>query len=154
MRPDLFNYADPAQTLDAPGAGLILQGLDQAAWDTFLGFVEHLSFPAGSLILQASESGRSIYILRVGHVRGQVQAGSKIRQTGRLGPGAVFGELGFFDGEPRSASLWADDDVELLVMSLAGFDRMAVWHPRLARELLMDLGRVLSQRLRRAESQR
>lgn len=154
MKPDLFNYTHPAQALDTPGSGLILQGLDQAAWDLLLGFVEPQGFRAGSPILQAGEAGRSIYIVRSGHVRGQVQAGSKTRQTGRLGPGAVFGELGFFDGAPRSASLWADDDVELLVMTLASFERMAVWHPRLARELLMDLGRVISMRLRRAESQR
>lgn len=154
MKPDLFNYADPTQTLDAPTSGLILQGLDQSAWDIFLGFVEPLRYLAGSPILQAGEAGRSLYIVRSGHVRGQVKAGSQSRLTGRLGSGAVFGELGFFDGAPRSASLWADDDVELLVMSLASFERMAVWHPRLARDLLMDLGRVLSTRLRSAESQR
>lgn len=153
-RPDLFNYSDPAQAPDAPEAGLILQGLDDGAWRVLLGFVEQLAYRAGSPILQAGESGRSIYIVRSGHVRGQVQAGRKTRQTGRMGPGAVFGELGFFDGVPRSASLWAEDDVELLVMSQAGFERMAVWHPRLARGLLMDLGRVISTRLRRAEAQR
>lgn len=152
MKLDLFNYSLPDKPPGSEASGVILQGLSPAEWDTFLGFAERLLFVAGTRIFSAGESGRAIYIVRSGRVRGEVQLARRSGATSMMGPGAVFGELGFFDGAPRSASLWAEDDVELLVLPFAAFDTLAAWHPRIARELLLDLGRVLSARLRRAEA--
>jgi CRP/FNR family cyclic AMP-dependent transcriptional regulator len=151
-KPDLFNYDQPAGALPESDAGVILRKLSTAEWDTFVTFCESLRFAPGECIVRAGESGRAIYIIRAGHVRGELATGRKKVATQKMGPGTVFGELAFFDGGPRSATLWADDTVELLHLPLAAFERLAAWHPRVARELLLDLGRVLSQRLRRAES--
>lgn len=152
-KPDLFNYDQPDGALPAADSGVILRKLSSAEWDTFVGFGESLRFAPGECIVRAGESGRAIYIIRAGHVRGELATGAKKKvATQKMGPGTVFGELAFFDGGPRSATLWADDAVDLLHLPLAAFERLAAWHPRIARELLLDLGRVLSQRLRRAES--
>lgn len=152
MRPELFNYSQPQQEPAGPAPELILRGLDQAEWDTFVGFAERLRFAAGASIVEAGETGRAIYIVESGQVGGEVMVGGKARPTAVMGAGAVFGEVAFFDGAPRSASLRALADVELLVLPFAAFERLAVWHPRLARELLLDLGRVVAKRLRRAEA--
>ena len=71
-----------------------------------------------------------------------------------MGPGAVFGEIAFFDGAPRSATVTARQAVELMLLPHTAFDRLAAWHPRIARELLLDLGRVLAHRLRKTEARR
>lgn len=102
--------------------------------------------------MSAGDSGRDVYIIRSGTVRGDVASGRKKMSARKMGPGMVFGELAFFDGGPRSATLWAGDTVDLLRLPLAAFERLAAWHPRISRELLLDLGRVLGQRLRHAEN--
>jgi cytochrome P450 len=70
----------------------------------------------------------------------------------RVGSGTVIGEVAFFDGQPRSADIVAVGDVELLVLSYAGFERVAAADPALAQLLLLDLGRFLAQRLRASEA--
>ncbi|MBL8288349.1 MAG: cyclic nucleotide-binding domain-containing protein [Rubrivivax sp.] len=152
-KPDLFNYEQPGSALPQGDESVILRGLSNAEWDTFVSFAEARRFAPGECIVQAGETGRAIYIIRAGHVRGELASGKNKRiATAPMGPGTVFGELAFFDGKPRSATLWADDAVDLLTLPFAAFERLSAWHPRIARELLLDLGRVLSQRLRRAEA--
>jgi CRP/FNR family transcriptional regulator, cyclic AMP receptor protein len=152
MTLDLFNYAQPGADAATPTSGVILQRLDAEEWRSFMGFVEQVSLPAGALIVRAGDSERSIYVIRSGRVQGEVQAGRRTRATAVMTAGQMFGELAFFDGAPRSASLRALDDVDLLVLPFAAFEKLAAWHPRIARELLLDLGRVLASRLRRAEA--
>lgn len=151
-KPDLFNYSQPDSALPQGDESVILRGLSNAEWDTFVSFGEPRRFAPGERIVQAGEAGRAIYIIRAGHVRGELVMGRKKAATAPMGPGTVFGELAFFDGKPRSATLWAEDAVDLLCLPFTAFERLAAWHPRIARELLLDLGRVLSQRLRRAEA--
>jgi CRP-like cAMP-binding protein len=67
-----------------------------------------------------------------------------------IGEGSVFGEMAFFDNSPRSATIVASAPAEVLALQLDRFEQLAAWRPRIAFKLLMDLGRVLSQRLRRA----
>lgn len=76
--------------------------------------------------------------IRSGTVRGDMVSGCKKIAPQNMGPGTVFGELAFFDGGPRSATRWANDDVDLLHLPLAAFERLAAWHPRIARELLLE----------------
>lgn len=149
--PDLFNYEQPDGALLEVDGGVILRGLSTAEWNTFVSFAEARRFAAGECIVRAGETDRAIYVIRAGHARGELFAGKKGATTAPMGPGTVFGELAFFDGRPRSATLWAEDAVDLLCLPFAAFERLAAWHPRIARELLLDLGRVLSLRLRRAE---
>jgi len=63
-------------------------------------------------------------------------------------PGDMFGELAFFDNQPRSADVRAIDDSEALIMTPAGFDRLRLANSRLAVRFVMDLGRILSVRFR------
>ena len=66
----------------------------------------------------------------------------------RIGPGSVLGEQSFFDGEPRSANVWAITDGTLLRWEFEAFERFATAEPKLARELAFAVARVLSKRLR------
>jgi CRP-like cAMP-binding protein len=62
--------------------------------------------------------------------------------------GDIFGELAFFDGEPRAADVRALERSEILALTIAGFDRLRLRHPQLALRLTLELGRALSSRLR------
>ena len=70
----------------------------------------------------------------------------------QIEPGAVIGELSFFDGGVRSAGVRAVTDCELFRLSLESFEELAARDPVLARMVLFDLGRILSLRLRHSST--
>ena len=80
--------------------------------------------------------------VRVPHPKGY---GKRIHPIER---GCVFGEQSFLDGRPRSADVVSVTDGELLVLSLDAFQTLAGWEPKLGMQILLDLGRILSMRLR------
>ena len=151
MALNLFNYEAPARQIEADDS-VILRGLDEAEWRTLLEFTECQRYPAGKQILRMGEADRTLYILQSGKVDVIIESMRKARVIATIAAGSVFGELAFFDGSPRFASIRATEDCELLALSHAAFTKLAAWHPRIARELLFDLGRVLSARLRRVQA--
>ena len=62
----------------------------------------------------------------------------------------MLGELAFFDGRPRSATLDAVTDVEVVRLDAAAFERLHEHAPELAHAMLRDLARILALRLRMA----
>jgi CRP-like cAMP-binding protein len=66
------------------------------------------------------------------------------------GPGELVGEQSAIDGEPRSASIVAVEEVEALVLTHQGFLAFLADHPPAALALL----RILSRRLREADEKR
>ena len=65
-------------------------------------------------------------------------------------PGTVFGEVALLDTEVRSASVQADEELVCYVLEQEIFQQLAGSHPGIAVTLLRNLGRELSNRLRRA----
>ena len=63
---------------------------------------------------------------------------------------SVLGELAFFDAYPRSATLDAVTDVEVVRLDEAAFDRLLENAPELANAMMRDLARILALRLRMA----
>ena len=153
MRLNLFNYDDPARHIDA-GDSVILGGLDEAEWRTLLDFVEQKRFSAGEQILRLGETDRTLYILQSGRVDVVIESHRKSKVIATIDGGSVFGELAFFDGSPRLASVHAIEDCELMALTHAAFTTLAAWHPRIALELLYDLGRVISARLRHVQARK
>ena len=74
------------------------------------------------------------------------------RRVRLLRPGDLFGEVGFFDGLPRSADVVALEEAEALVMTQAAFQRLRLTHPRLALRFVLDLGRALGERFRASDA--
>jgi CRP-like cAMP-binding protein len=66
------------------------------------------------------------------------------------GPGELLGELSGIDGQPRSASVIALDEVRGLVVPLRAFRGFLMDNPRAALSLL----ELISRRLREAEARR
>ena len=63
-------------------------------------------------------------------------------------PITTLGEGAFLDGAPRAVNVEAMSDGEVLRLSFEGFEALAARNPALARHILLDLGRILSARLR------
>ena len=99
--------------------------------------VKRTHFTHGETLMRQNDDGESFYVL----VRGKVHGGIASSDTARpiefeLEPGALFGEMSLLTGLPRSATMTAVTDCELLE-----FDRTAFTHLLSLRE---EIPRVLS----------
>jgi CRP-like cAMP-binding protein len=113
---------------------------------TVLQHMEARKYGDAELAVRAGERDRSIYVVTDGQFEVLVPGA---RSPGPLlERGAMFGELAFFDGLPRSADVRAVGAGEVYIMTQAGFERLRLTHPRLAMAFVLDLGRVLSVRFR------
>jgi CRP/FNR family cyclic AMP-dependent transcriptional regulator len=74
-------------------------------------------FAAGSrLVVENDSSSRRMYIIRTGKVRVYKNYLNQRITLAILGAGEVFGEMSFFDAEPRSASVEALTEVTAVVL--------------------------------------
>jgi CRP/FNR family cyclic AMP-dependent transcriptional regulator len=107
-------------------------------------------YPEGDEIIEEGaefdEETDGIFIVISGVV--EVRMGATDRDEGRLlmrfGPGEFFGEMALLDGRPRSASVFAAEETQCLVLHRWDFLREVRKNPDIAIEMLA----VLSGRLR------
>lgn len=80
------------------------------------------AFMAGETLVQQGERGESLFVIRSGAVRiDRSHDGGPARTVARLGPGEFFGEMSLLTGEPRSASIVAEEETEVIVVDKAAF---------------------------------
>ena len=100
-------------------------------------------FPAGSVLTRQGASGGLAFVIGSGSA--EVVRGG--RRLARLGPGDVVGELSLIDGEPRSATVRALTDMEVLEINADDLRRLLRRAPTVVRKLL----EALSERVRSAD---
>jgi len=74
------------------------------------------------------------------------QAGEML--LGRFPAGSLFGEVGFFDGAPRTATVRAELSANVLRVSREAFERLRLTDAPLATELALELGRTIASHFR------
>ena len=109
------------------------------------------SYAAGEVIFEQGGTADCVFVLRSGRVRVTATGGDGEEVVlAERGPGELLGELAGIDGQPRSASVTAVDEVRGLVVPLRAFRGFLMDNPRAALSLL----ELLSRRLREAEARR
>lgn len=125
-----------------------LAGLHDDEMATVVAFMQGRRYHAGEHAIRRGEVDRTVFAVTAGSFDVVVPG----RRTEPLTTGDLFGEIAFFDSLPRSADVVAREPSEALLLTPAGFDRLRLNEPRLAMLVLIDLGRALSERLRRLEA--
>ncbi len=123
-------------------------------------YMEVRSFkPLEAIFLEEME-GNAIYLVKEGTVKiskiaDDEEEGEKNKDAEKVltyfKTGDIFGEMSFIDDLPRSASAYAVEDTELYIFKRDAFDKMAEEDPRFAIKVLMNISRIISQRLRRTD---
>ncbi len=113
--------------------------------------------PGGEQLVEEGEPGACMWFVVRGRFLATVRRdGGAVEAVGEIGPGECVGEMALLSDAPRSATVKALRDAELLRLPKSAFDRLAGAHPqamlRLARAVVARFQRTLEGRhLRPAE---
>ena len=118
-------------------------------WERLVAYTGHMRFREGETVIRAGELDRSLYFVTEGRLDIMLPRPSGAERLVRtISAPAVIGEMGFLEHRPRSMTINGMTDGELLRLDYAAFERLAADEPRIAQNLLFELARVLSLRLR------
>ncbi len=93
------------------------------------------------IIIKQGERGEDVYSMLQGRARVFVDD----KQVGIIGENEIFGEMSYFTGEPRSATVQADGNCLILAFKGAEFGMMAQSNPTAMMEIAKSLSSRLSQ---------
>jgi CRP/FNR family transcriptional regulator, cyclic AMP receptor protein len=143
-----FNY-DSVEVHERADELALLAGRPQSDWAKVLAHTETRRFSRGETIISAGETDRALYLLTEGTL-GVRLATDTDKTFKAIDAPSVVGEVAFLDGGPRSATLFAITDGELLRLRMERYETLAAREPELGRAILFDLARIVTQRLRLA----
>jgi len=118
--------------------------------DQLLDLLDRVEAPAGQVIVRQDELGDCMYILVEGTASVTHHKDGHHVLLATLQAGDFFGELALVDEGPRSADVQATADCVLLKITQAVICAVAGVYPTAAFKLLIGIGRVLVERLRRS----
>lgn len=124
-----------------------MSGRSQADWAKLLDHSEIRRFSAGEEIISAGDAERALYLLTEGTL-GLMLSGARGQKLSAIEAPAVIGEVAFLDGGPRSATLVATSDGEVVRLRMESFEALSARDPELGRAMLFDLARIVTARLR------
>jgi sulfate permease, SulP family len=104
------------------------------------------------IVFREGDPGQQLFVIAKGEASVRIRPPGATRDIRLItfAPGTVFGEVALLDTEVRSASVQADEELVCYVLEQDVFQQLAGSHPGIALALLRNLGRELSNRLRRA----
>ncbi|MEA2002841.1 MAG: cyclic nucleotide-binding domain-containing protein [Actinomycetota bacterium] len=131
---------NPVTRLPALRPVPIFRGLTKAELLQVARKAVEIAHPQGTSVVRQGDPGDALCIIAEGSV--------EVRRDGhvvaQMTVGEFFGELSLIDGEPRSATVVAVEDVVLLTLSAADFDSL-LSIPYVARAALKSLAERIRQ---------
>jgi small-conductance mechanosensitive channel/CRP-like cAMP-binding protein len=102
-------------------------------------------FGAGEMLMRSGEKGESLFIMRSGTAEVfSNTASGQTRHLANYSRGDFTGEMALMTGEPRTASVRAITDVEVIEIDREGFTRLFKEHPDAA----AGIGDIIAERNR------
>ena len=129
---------------------LMLPEWSEADWAKLLASTTVTPFRTSDVVIQRGMDDRALFLVADGVLEVGVTTfdGVSVSSLARIGIASVIGEQSFFDGQPRSANVWAVTEGMLLRWEFDQYVRFGAEEPTLARDFLFGVARVLSTRLR------
>lgn len=128
----------------------LFQHLPEVLWGT----LDARTFTTGQVICAEGAPGQEMYIILSGSVLVCKQIEGQLDTVvARFGPGECFGEFALFDQAPRSATVQAETDTQLLLFSRPELERLIKEDPQLAAQFMLILMDEMADRLRSTNEQ-
>jgi CRP/FNR family transcriptional regulator, cyclic AMP receptor protein len=132
--------------LELLGKVPLLAGCSKRDLRRIASLADEVDVKEGTVLTRQGDSGDECFVI----VDGKAKATMRGRGSSSMGPGSVFGEISLLDGGPRSATVTAETDMRLLVLTSRGFRSLLRDVPTVAPQVM----RALAARLRSAERAR
>ena len=118
----------------------VFRGLHKATLFEVARRAAEVTYPAGATVVRQGDPGDALCIV----AKGTVEVSRDDRVVTQLTAGDYFGEVSLIDGQPRSATVVAVDDVVLLELSSSDFDSL-LSVPTVARVMMKNLARLIRE---------
>jgi SulP family sulfate permease len=129
---------------------MVFQDLSEDQLKVVQKYLQPKSFRKGDIIFEEGEPGDGIYFILGGYV--SVLAGltgdGRARRLATFAEGVFFGDMAILEDQPRSATVRAETDTEVLFMPKEEFWRLTDSEPAIASRMLLGIAREVSYRLR------
>lgn len=111
-------------------------------------YLEELRVPAGQVLIREGDFSDDLFVLQSGRLSSLMErpGGGTVRLR-TMGPGTVVGEVGFYRGEQRTASVVADTPSVVYRLSKQALETMEERYPQAAADLHRMVAGLLAERL-------
>ena len=122
----------------------LFRHLDDATLEQLAGQLEWFAMPGGATLFEFGDPSDALYVLKSGSLGAfKPDAHGEFKLDGMVAAGETVGELGLIVDQPRSASVRALRDSELLRLSRQGFENLVARYP----EAMLISARLAVKRL-------
>lgn len=90
-------------------------------------------FSPGAIVVEIGQPSNAFYLI----LGGRAKVVGKSRRT--LGIGDYFGEMGLIDGEPRSATIAAEGELQVMKLPRRPFLKLLSQEPQIATAMMAEL---------------
>jgi predicted acylesterase/phospholipase RssA/CRP-like cAMP-binding protein len=138
-----------AERAEFLGRAKVTAQLDESSREALAERLEPVALTSGEYLVRQGDIGDAMYFVVTGRLR-VVLEGEDQRVIGRIGAGAIVGELALLADEPRLASVVAARDSVLLRLARSDFEEIIATSPQLLRAVAGTVVRRLGERGRAA----
>jgi small-conductance mechanosensitive channel/CRP-like cAMP-binding protein len=107
----------------------IFSPLTTAERDNLAAGLRRAAFGRGEEIIRQGEQGDSLFVILRGRVEVRVKSEGQEEVVDTLGAGSFFGEMCLLTGAPRSATVLAVEDTEVVPVTVEAFRRVVAQNP-------------------------
>lgn len=125
----------------------LFRGMEIADTEKFIKASTVLQCRAQDPIVQRGEVGKEMFLILAGAAEVRREVEQRRYTIATLGQGQIFGEMAFLSNRPRTASIVAITDMEVLVLSQQFFQKLMKTMPEIVVQVLLNLSVVLCDRL-------
>jgi CRP/FNR family cyclic AMP-dependent transcriptional regulator len=126
----------------------VLERLTGAQWRLLEGYGQIVPLAEGQVIIAEGQLEEAFYIVLSGVLQVVTRGPAGETLLGRFPAGSLFGEVSFFDGAPRTATVRAEVPANVLRVTRAAFEQLRMSDADLATELALELGRTVASHFR------
>ncbi|MDR1905245.1 MAG: GGDEF domain-containing protein [Treponema sp.] len=117
--------------------------MSELEYNALTAFLERSHIKTGDTVFKEGDEGKEMYILLSGSVSAYVnQSDGTQRQLFDVKPGDFFGEMSIIANEPRSATMTAREETDIMVLQGIDFYRIVFDHPMIGVKMLKAICRV------------
>jgi SulP family sulfate permease len=138
-------FAQLARTIEENS---LLNGLSEDEITAVLMVADIRRVVQGEALFRKDEASDGVWMLQVGQVSILAGMGPDATRLATFGPGQFVGEMGFIDGDSRSATATADTDVEAVLLDKQAIAALVRDHPHAALRITRNIANELSHRVR------